>query len=110
MNVIKQLMGKMTSDINTLTGCLSAPWDTPEVHAYPTINHIVHQELPGHPYPTQGEWAHMEQGRCTHDTSPLQIPVSQGRLTRAWSARGAAGRALTTFQGQPRTNEPKSQK
>ena len=54
MNMIRQLMGKMTSDLGALAGCLSTPWDAQEIHAYPTINHIVHQELPGTPTPCRG--------------------------------------------------------
>ena len=76
MNAIKQLTGKMTSDLDALAGCLSAPWGAQGSPTYSTVNHIVHQNPPGNPYPPQGEWAHGGHGRCTHVADPSQHPVS----------------------------------
>ena len=77
MNTIRQLMGKMTSDLGALAGCLSTPWGVQEAPVYPTVNRIGCQGAYESPYPAEVEWPPGGQGKCIQVTSPSQPLVSQ---------------------------------
>ena len=76
VSVIKQIMGKMTSNLDALAGCLGAPWGAQGTPTHSSINSIIHQAPPGCPRLPQGEGANGGHSRCTHVTNPPQHLVS----------------------------------
>ena len=73
INVIGQLMGKLTSDISALTEYLN----TPGAQGNPAADHLSPSGLGEPPYPTHWALNPLEPSGCLHPGDPQPTQVSQ---------------------------------